>query len=108
MITAKEAKELYDASGAEVDQYIQYKLDKAIRDAATQGKQSLFHFVDGFEVWKNVDPTPLQKRIIAKLKELGFHAVWHRDTTHVYVPAGLADDNGDGPKYSNYGIQIGW
>lgn len=25
-----------------------------------------------------------------------------------FVPAGLQDENGDGPKYRNYFIQIGW
>lgn len=108
MITAKEAKTLYDDSGAEVDAYLSTKIEPAIRKAATAGKRTMFHYLDAEEVWKTVNPTPLQIRIIDKLRELGFHVAFGRDESHVYVPRGLADDEGNGPKYSNYGLTIGW
>lgn len=108
MITASEAKQLYDDSGAEVENYIQYKIENEIRKNATAGKRSMFHVVESVEAYRNVDPTPLQRRIVTRLKELGFHAEWKKDTSHTYVPRGLADDDGKGPNHNNVGIQIGW
>ena len=55
----------------------------------------------------SVQPDATQARIIARLHDFGLEASWYRDNDS-YVPRGLADDDGQGPAYSNYGIQIGW
>lgn len=108
MINAKAAKELYDKSGAEVDAYLKNNLEKAVMDAAKAGSRSLFHFLGSEEVFKNVTPTPIQKQIMNKLIELGYTVKFSSKDGDVYVPRGLADDNGKGPLYQNYGLEIGW
>lgn len=109
MITAKEAKDLYDQSGAEVDDYIKYKLESEIRTAATSGKRQWFHLIGSNQKGFNpIQPTPLQNRIISKLTELGFSARWIDSHGTAYVPRGLADLEGNGPLHTNYGILIGW
>lgn len=111
MITAKEAKVLYDQSGAEVDQFLKNSVEKEITDAAKAGKRTVTIYLDSYE-WPgyrgfNHDITPLQMAIVVKLKELGYSAEI-KSYGDCYVPRGLADDDGNGPMYQNYGIHIGW
>jgi len=42
------------------------------------------------------------------LEDLGYTSRWVPQYDDVYAPRGLADDDGDGPSYINYGIHIGW
>lgn len=107
MITAAQAKELYDQSGAEVNDFLTHKVEKYIRDAAMAGKRSVFVLVDSEETWKTITPSPFNRQVIDKLKELGYTAKFGRDGES-YVPRGLADDNGNGPKHTNVGYTIGW
>jgi len=109
MITAKEAKQFYDDSGYEVDQFLTHTVEPVVTDAAKSGKRSIFIFLDSLRPYDHLDRviTPLQKAVVAKLKELGYHALIRLDG-EMYVPRGLADDDGDGPKHQNYGIHIGW
>jgi hypothetical protein len=109
MITAKEAKELYDQSGAEVEQFLKNEVEKRVTDAAKGGKRSVFvdlGYVKQFQYLHHTI-TPLQQAAADKLKELGYRVVIKLDGES-YVPRGLADDDGNGPKIQNYGIQIGW
>jgi hypothetical protein len=109
MITAKEAKELYDESGAEVEQFLSYNVEQKVMDAANGGKRSVTIHLgskDHFSCLAQLI-TPLQKAVVEKLKELGYQVVIKADG-EFYVPRGLADDDGNGPKHQNYGIQISW
>lgn len=109
MITAKEAKELYDQSGQEVADYLKHNVESVVKKAAEGGKRQVFidmGCVKQFEYLYHT-VTPLQKAVVDKLKELGYRAVIKLDGES-YVPQGLADDDGNGPKHINYGIQIGW
>lgn len=109
MITANEAKQLYDESGAEVNQFLKFEVEKKVTDAAKGGKRQVFIYmgsVKQFEYLANTI-TPLQQAVADKLKTLGYRAEIKLDGES-YVPRGLADDNGIGPKIQNYGIQIGW
>lgn len=36
-----------------------------------------------------------------------YNGTWESESES-YVPRGLADDDGDGPSYTNYGIRITW
>jgi hypothetical protein len=109
MITAKEAKELYDQSGQEVADYLKHSVEKKVKEAAEGGKRQVFidmGSVRQFEYLRSTI-TPLQQAVADKLKELGYRVEIKLDGES-YVPRGLADDNGNGPTIQNYGIQISW
>jgi hypothetical protein len=109
MITAKEAKELYDKSGQEVADYLKHTVEKEVVKAAEGGKRNTIIHLGSKGPYEYLDSmvTPLQKTVVWKLKELGYHAdiKLYGDS---YVPRGLADDDGNGPSHQNYGIHIGW
>lgn len=109
MITAQQAKALYDESGAEVQAFLRYHVEKQIKDAASGGKRSVTIHLGGLEYFHHLDQeiTPLQKAVVDQLKVLGYTAKieTYGDS---YVPRGLADDDGNGPQHRNYGIIIGW
>lgn len=108
MITMQEAKDLYDKSGIEVTNYFDQIIDPRVREAAQSGKQFVDILVDSEETWRTLQMTPLQQRVVDRLKELGFSIQFGR-FGDAYVPRGLADDDGNGPKHTNYGFHIsGW
>ena len=45
--------------------------------------------------------------MIETLKDQGYVVSIEQDGAS-YVPRGMADDEGDGPEYTNYGFHIGW
>ena len=51
--------------------------------------------------------TPLEKKVLEELGKLGYthHYMFYGDS---YVPRGLADDDGNGTSYKNYGIMVKW
>jgi hypothetical protein len=109
MITAKEAKELYDKSGQEVTDYLKHTVEKEVVKAAEGGKRQTIIFLSSKGMFDNLDQliTPLQRAVVDKLQELGYRA-GIRLYGDSYIPRGLADDNGNGPKHQNYGIHISW
>jgi hypothetical protein len=109
MITAKEAKELYDKSGQEVADFLKHSVEQAVVKAAEGGKRQVFIHLGSVKQFEYLDRTitPLQQAVEWKLKELGYRADIKLDGDK-YVPRGLADDNGNGPTIQNYGIQISW
>jgi hypothetical protein len=109
MITANEAKQLYDESGAEVEQFLKNNVEQNVANAAKGGKRQVFVDMGSVEQFEYLDRTvtPSQKAVADKLKTLGYRVEIKLDGDW-YVPKGLADDNGNGPKIVNYGIQISW
>ena len=107
MITAKEAKQLYEDSGAEVEAYLADKFDNQIRKAAKDGKTSYFHHITAVNTRDPSSAGQLEIKVMARLRELGYSVVWYRDPD-TYVPRGLADDDGTGPLYSNVGLMVTW
>jgi hypothetical protein len=109
MITANEAKEIYDKSGAEVADYLKLNVEQAVKSAAEGGKRSTIVYLGNTQHWtvSQSDTTPLEKAIVSRLRELGYGAVI-RLYGDKYVPRGLQDDNGEGPAHQNYGIHISW
>lgn len=106
MINAKEAKRLYDQSGAEADKVLETIEPKVIA-AAQAGKQSIYFYIDSSEVGDRVILTPTYTQVVEKLHQLGYQAGACR-YGDAYIPAGLADDDGNGPKHQNYGLYISW
>lgn len=109
MLTANQAKQLYDESGHEVEQFLKNEVEKKVTDAAKGGKRQVFVYLGSVKQFDYLDRTvtPLQEAVRWKLKELGYSAEFKLDGDK-YVPRGLADDNDNGPTIQNYGIQIGW
>ncbi len=109
MITAKEAKQLYDESGAEVALYLKSNVEFEVTNAAKSGKRHVEILIGTTGPYEYVDQkiTPLEKAVITKLKELGYTAKIE-NYGDKYVPRGLADDDGNGPSHRNYGFIIGW
>ena len=109
MITAKEAKELYDKSGQEVAIYLKHTVEKEVVKAAEGGKRQVTIHLGAAGPFDHLHQlvTPLQKAVVERLKGLGYHAEIKLDGDR-YVPRGLADDNGEGPSHQNYGIIVGW
>ena len=70
MITAAEAKTLYDQSGVEVDKYLQQKIEPEVKVAASSGNRTVFHFIGARDIFTHPRPDPLQTRIIEKLRAL--------------------------------------
>lgn len=109
MITAKEAKELYDQSGAEIEEFFKYKVEPEVAKEAKGGKRRAFIHLGSMDQFRNIGQTitPLQQAVVDKLRALGYRAQISLDGDK-YVPRGLADDGGIGPLHQNYGIQINW
>ena len=109
MITAPQAKSLYDESGVAVDNYLNKTIAPEIEKAAKAGKRSVFIHVGSEPAYGStkVPKVPLHTSTMMKLDELGYKARWVTDGGP-YVPRGLADDYGEGPAYINVGIYISW
>jgi hypothetical protein len=109
MITAKEAKELYDQSGQEVEDFLKHNVEQRVKKAAEGGKRQVFIDMGSVKQFEYLQHTitPLQQAVADKLKTLGYRAEIKLDGDY-YVPRGLADDDGNGPAIQNYGIVISW
>ena len=109
MINAKEAKVLFDKSGQEVANYIKNKVEPVVIKAATDGKRYVFIQLGAtqFEFEMRAKITSVDQGVVETLKELGYVVSIEQDGAS-YVPRGMADDEGDGPEYTNYGFHIGW
>jgi hypothetical protein len=109
MITAKDAKQLYDESGHEVDQFLEHSVEANVINAAKGGRRHVFIHLGSLGSFEYLDRvvTPLHRAVVDKLLALGYRAKIET-AGDKYVPRGLADDDGNGPMHQNYGIQIGW
>ncbi len=107
MITAKEAKALYDASDAEAKGLMK-SFESQIIEAAKSEKQWIVITIGSSPTTKTPQPDSVQKRVMELLNELGYTSRWVPQYDDAYVPRGLADDDGAGPSYINCGIHIGW
>ena len=109
MITAKTAKELYDNSGHEVEQFLKSQVKPLVIKAASSGKLKITIHLGSLAQFDYLDSkiTPLHNAVVEKLKTLGFMCSieCYGDK---YVPPGLRDDDGNGPIHQNFGIYIEW
>ena len=108
MISAKEAKALYDESGAEVVTYLKTVIEPVVKKAAKAGNRKCFIHIGSKVTYQPIPtPTPVEAGAIRDLKTLGY-TVATGLVGSPYVPGGLQDDDGNGPEHQNYGIFIGW
>lgn len=109
MITAAEAKKLYDESGKEIQDYISANIEKQVINSAKSGKRSITVNIGSLNSFQYVNDylTPLNKGVFTELKKLGYNVKVDKYGDK-YVPRGLADENGNGPVHQNYGFIIGW
>ena len=107
MITTKEAKALYDESGAEAKALLK-TFEPKIIEAAKSGKKWVIVFIDSHPTYETPYPTATQQRAIKMLEEFGYVSRWVAQDGAAYIPRGLMDDYGNGPMHVNYGIHIGW
>jgi len=110
MITREQAKEKADSVG-KVPDFIAKQIEQLIWKAAEEGKYEVFLYITdlwkGFDVYDCVSPTKLQKNVIKFLTgdPYNFTATF-TSYGETYVPRGLANDDGDGPTYANWGILV--
>lgn len=106
MISAKEAKELYDLSGVEVEEYLA-KIEPKIIEAAKSGKRSIEIDCGCERTYAVLEKTQFDRSLLSKLGSLGYTAKksW---ISGPYVPRGLADESGNGPMHVNVGYIISW
>lgn len=107
MITAKEARTLYDASDAEAKGLMK-SFESRIIEAAKSGKRWIVITMGSSPTTQNPQPDSVEKRAMELLNELGYVSRWVAQDGDVYIPYGLMDDYGNGPKHVNYGIHISW
>ena len=109
MINAKEAKALYDKSGQEVADYLKHTVEKEVTRAATLGKRKVYIDLGSTRFSSEMTDkiTTVDLGVVEKLRELGYVVSIAQDGES-YVPGGLADDDGDGPLYTDYGFHISW
>lgn len=108
MISATEAKALYDASGKDVENWINCKVRTQVESSAKSGNRFVYIHIDSIESYAPLpNPTSLEQAVMSKLISLGYvvKLTKYGDT---YIPRGLSDDNGDGPTHINYGLCVGW
>lgn len=108
MITAKEAKALYDASSVEVLQYLVKIIEPIIIKEAKAGKRRVFIRLGSDESFMQVPKlSPVLETVASELRKLGYTIQTGKDGAS-YVPRGMLGDDGSGPEYTNYGIFISW
>lgn len=108
MISATEARELYDASGKDVENWINCKVRTQVESSAKSGNWFVYIPIDSIESYAPLpNPTNLEQAVMSKLISLGY-VVKLMKYGGTYIPRGLSDDNGDGPTYINYGLCVGW
>jgi hypothetical protein len=104
MITAEEAKRLYDQSGAEINDFLQRVVEPEIKKAATGGKRNCCIHLGSSDTWISPKYKPVELLAVTELLKLGYVARTE-NYGESYVPKALEDE---GTKYRNYGIMISW
>ena len=105
MISAAEARALYDRVGEESKKMLDAINFHVTTVAVT--KRITFFLLSAEETYRHIEPTQVQSRVMAELKELGFGVEFGQDG-EPYVPRGLVGADGDGPIHINYGFHIKW
>lgn len=107
MISAKEALELYNISLHTLQKYLYENFHSQIRQASMAGKREYKHNIGSTDSHFVPSVSNLEVKVIEELRKYGY-IVDLRFYGDSYVPRGLADDDGNGPIYKNYGIMVKW
>ena len=112
MITAYEARQLAIVGDSKIEAIME-KLDKEITHRAGLGQNEYVAYEHvpwnshRTQFYQIPEVTPIQAKIIQRLKDFGYDAEMDWDEKR-YVPPGLADDDGHGPEHQNYVLRIRW
>lgn len=110
MISAAEARQLTQQNSAKRKLMLD-KVSEAIRNEALQGKSSCHIFVSGLQdaqpSYISVKPSADHLWITQQLEAVGFKVGFGPEGSP-YVPRGLADDDGKGPAYQNWTLEVFW
>ncbi len=116
MITAAQALELVKRSDAEVEKCLAL-IGPAVEEAAKAGRRilplsSIMQLTNVEDVSFHAQRAPgalteFQTKLITALKGFGYMAAL-QPHGQPYVPRGLSDDEGNGPKYQHYTIIVRW
>ena len=109
MLTAIEAKQLYDESGVEIDNYLKFNIEPKVVLAAKSGHREVTVHIDSMDLFCHLDQVikPLEKAVVEKLQGLKY-IVKISLYGEKYVPRGLINEHGNGPVHQNYGFLISW
>jgi hypothetical protein len=107
MISAKEARELWNASDAKVEKFLLKTVEPAIVKAAKDGNREVKIHIGCHSHKTPYNILDLDTNVLAKLQNLGYTAgiEW---IDAAYVPRGLQNEIGEGPLHRNYGYFIRW
>jgi len=70
MISATEARELYEASGKEVENWIESKVKPLVVDAATAGNRYVCIYIDSIEKYREVPKSDNEAFLLASSRSL--------------------------------------
>lgn len=79
-----------------------------IKDSAMEEKMELFVYVDDVEHNMQIPPLSDETKFVKNALEKLDYEVSIDTKGESYVPRGLSDDYGEGPKYEKYGMYISW
>lgn len=112
-LTAEQARKMADNSKERLHKTVAHILSE-IRWEAIKGSTEMFYrnypFQQHYEIghtFKVVQVNDLIKNVIGELTSLGFRANMVQDGED-YVPLGLRNDDGSGPKYRRTSLKISW
>jgi hypothetical protein len=111
MFTAVEARKLTDQASGKYEKICE-KIGLKVKELADAGKNEYAIYEEGFwgamSIWEMRNPaTEAQTLLMSLLRKYGYRVTLEPDG-ETYVPRGLADDDGDGPKHQNRCIVIRW
>lgn len=107
MLSAKEAIEIVNNSDADVLKSLKM-FDEQVRYYSAKGERKYFYDMGSTETCHPLPVLkPLTVSVVSRLRVLGY-SVEYCFYGESYVPRGLADDDGNGPSYKNYGILVRW
>ena len=108
-ITAAQVRDLARNSQVAAEQFLK-QIEQKIVDAAKANQGSYMHHIDAIDVSFNTrlpELEPKLKNACEILKRFGYN-VDYTVYGDRYVPRGLQDGDGNGPKYQNCGLKISW
>lgn len=108
MISAKEARDLYEQTNLNIEKYLAKDIEPFIVKAIEHGKCQCFILVASAPCYMNITPNTFHRAVMEELKKLNY-TVKFRSYGDKYIPSGIADDySGNGQNYLNHGFEISW
>lgn len=106
-MNVSEARDITKNSRALAEDYLKDFIYPKIKSSANNGKFSCFFFIGSQERYRHIHVEQKIESAIEILKQSGYNVKLDYNGFS-YVPRGLSDDDGNGPKYTSYGLHIDW